>query len=469
MLPELEYWLAGDEQFCTLVKHHYKRSVYALRTPQDAKPAVFLKHLHPPSWTAILKNVSSPRVLREYQTGKALAQLGLPVPEPLACAWKAGHSILLTRAVPNAQKGAELWYRVRDIPARRRQYLRGLSRFLSRLLESKVWHTDLHLGNVLAVEQEQVTEFYLVDLDEVRLLDRLSRAQKRTMLELLTVFRQDLSADEVREALRVSFPHEPVSQLDALWQELCHRTVAKTHRRWANRRKELVRNSSICQKLQSPEGTWLLRRGFDVRTAASILRNVRDLSAQTKTLLKESGERRVFRVRLHGTPYVVKEFLHPGRWRRFSADCQSWFQNWRLEMYGIPIVKCLAWCRASNGHGYLISEYISGVPYDRTFAQSKDSPMRQTYLTTCLGALLQQLSLYGIGVQNLQTQHLVVPDLSRYHSPFLRWYPDTLLDKSEVFLVDSDAVRFDACFPTTSLSTPALSLASGRANGTSSG
>jgi hypothetical protein len=443
-LPELDHWLTGDDRYYTLVKHNRRRSVYALRSVPGAEPSVFLKYLHPRSFTEIVKNIISPRVLREYRTGKALEKLHLPVPASLACAWKAGHGILVTRAIPNAQTGMELWGRVRHAPAQRKQYLGGLARFLAQLLKSNVWHTDFHLGNLLAVEQEQTIDFYLIDLYEVRLVTRLSLTQKYKMLELLAVFQQEISQDEAKEILDFALQEESQGPPAALWQGLCHRAVEKTQRRWTNRRKELLRSSSVCQKVKSSDGTWLLRRGFEVSVAEAVVRAHHDLRGNKKQrLLHESSKRCVFRVEAAGTGYVVREYLQPGLWKRFSADCQSWLHNWRLEMYGIPVAKCLAWLRAKDGQGYMISEYIPGIPYNQAVEQSIGNPERQIYLTSCLEVFYQRLALYGIGSQGLTTRCLVVPDPLSYRSLFPQWYPDTLVDRLEVFLVDGDVVQCD--------------------------
>lgn len=455
-IPELERWLSGDEQYCVLIKHHRKRSVYALRSENTSVSTVFVKHFHPPAFSEVVKNAVRPEVVREYRIGKVLAALGLPVPEPLACAWQGGQGLLATRAIADARSSTDLWHAVRNTPKRRQQYLRGLSQFLSLLVRKKVWHRDLHLGNVLVVEDGNGMHFYLVDLYEVQVVRRLTPARQRTMLELLAAFHQEISSDEAREVLRPLYEGKQDSELEELWQSLCHRAVEKAHQRWRKRRKALLRDSSICQKKHTPLGTWRLRRGFDLNLAESILHLYRTCPKTSAGCHSEpqSGEEsrletldnralRTAVVSVQGTAYVVKQFSQSNVWSRFSRDCQNWLNNWRLELCGISVAKYLGWLRAKNGYGYLIREYIPGVSYDKALGLHRDETA-QAHLRYRLSVLVQRLALYGIMHENLNACTLIVVDPLSPPSPFPQWYPDTVAGQAEIVLIDSDAVRFQS-------------------------
>ncbi|MGH7963187.1 MAG: hypothetical protein ACRERD_15400, partial [Candidatus Binatia bacterium] len=386
-LPELERWLSGSEQYCELVKHHKKRSVHALRPEHASAPTIFVKHSHPRALQERIKNIARPEVLREYRIGKGLAQLGLPVPELLACAWRGGQGLLVMRAIPNARNSTDLWHSVRDTPEWRRVYLQGLSRFLALLLQKKIWHQDLHLGNVLAVANGSGIRFFLVDLYEVRIARRLSPARQRAMLALLAAFHQEISADEAKEVLRPLCAGKQDSEIAELWQELCHRAVEKAHWRWRKRRKALLHDSSICHKVHTSLGTWRLRRGFDLQVAESAI--------HVYIKLEESHKHRTSVVLAQSANYVVKEFSRSRHWSRCSTDRCSWLNNWRLELCGVPVAKYLGWLRAKNGYGYVIREYIPGVSYDRAVELRRDDQQAQTHLLHCLSVLVQRLSLYS--------------------------------------------------------------------------
>lgn len=455
-IPELERWLSGDEQHCVRIKHHRKRSVYALRSENTSAPTVFVKHFHPPAFSEVVKNAVRPEAVREYRIGKALAALGLPVPEPVACVWQGGQGLLATRAIADARNSTDLWHAVRNIPARRQQYLHSLSQFLSLLVQKKVWHRDLHLGNVLAVEYKDGVHFYLVDLYEVQVVRRLTPVQQRTMLELLAAFHQEISSDEAQDVLRPLYEGKRDSEREELWQSLCHRAVEKAHQRWRKRRKALLHNSSICQKKNTSLGTWRLRRGFDLNLAESIIHLYRTCPKTSAGCHSEpqSGEEsrletfdnsalRTAVVSVQGTTYVVKQFSRSRVWSRFSSDCQSWLNNWRLELYGIPVAKYLGWLRAKNGCGYLIREYIPGVSYDKALELNRDNKA-QIHLRQCLAMLTQRLALYGIVHENLNARTLIVADPLSLPSPFPQWYPDSVVGRAEIVLIDSEVVRFQS-------------------------
>jgi len=426
-LPELGRWLAGDERHCVLIKHHRKRSVYALQSEHTGAPIVFIKHFHPPAFSEVVKNMLRPEVVREYRISKGLGELGLPVPEPVAHTWQGGQGLLATRAIANARSSTDLWQAVRNIPARRQRYLHGLSRFLSLLIQKKVWHRDLHLGNVLAIEQAHSVHFYLVDLYEVRVVGRLSPLQQQAMLELLAAFHQEISAGEAKDILRPLYEGQPDNEIKELWQSLCHRAVEKTHQRWRKRRKALLRDSSICQTRHTPLGTWRLRRGFDLDLAESIIHLHRTCAAAV--------------VSVQGTTYVVKQFSRSSVWSRFSRDCRNWLNTWRLELCGIPVAKYLGWLKARDGRGYLIREYIPGVSYDKALDLNRDDTA-QAHLRQCFSALVQRLALYGIVHENLNAGTLIVLDPLSSPSPFPQWYPDSVAGPTEIVLIDSEAVQF---------------------------
>jgi len=443
-LPELEKWISGKDQYYFRVKQSSKRSVYALRPESGSEPSIFLKHDHPQDLREMVKIVLRPRVLREYRAGKALEELGIPVPESLACTWKRGEGVLVTRAIPNAKKSLDLWYYVQTIPERRQKYLTCLSRFLLLLLDKNVWHPDLHLGNILAVERDDAVAFYLVDLHRVKLVHRLSVAQKREMLQLLATFKPDISDNEARDVLRPLFEFRHESEIDDLWQSLCRSSIKRAHKRWTKRRKDLLRDSSVCRKIRTSFGIWHLRHGFGLQVAESVVRAHQGAPANLrKSLFKDSRKYCVSRVSVQESHYVVRESYRPGPWKRFSSDRRSWLNNWRLELYGIPVAKYLGWLRAGNGHGYLIMEYIEGVSYDKALELSRDDVERQTYLIGCLFALVQRLYERGIVHADLGGQNLIVINPLSYRSLFPRWYPDSAIEKPEILLVDNDAVQFN--------------------------
>jgi hypothetical protein len=105
---------------------------------------------------------------REYANLLRLRAAGFAAVEPLALAERrvAGvdESLLVTRALPNAMPLSAALRRVD--PARARALLAGAAALARRLHEARLWHRDLHVGNLLL----QGDALVLVDVQKLRAL-----------------------------------------------------------------------------------------------------------------------------------------------------------------------------------------------------------------------------------------------------------------------------------------------------------
>jgi len=132
----------------------------------------------------------------EYEVLQRVRNLGINAPEPVAFAYRGGLvylAWLVTLEIKRAQSLARL--SLEDLRQAREAMESALEQ-ICLLIDSRIWHVDLHPGNVLVDQQKTV---YLVDFDKgrhfrgnrrklkARYLSRWQRAvRKHRLPEMLT-------------------------------------------------------------------------------------------------------------------------------------------------------------------------------------------------------------------------------------------------------------------------------------------
>lgn len=428
-LAETDSWLAGRADRVRRVKHNSKRTVSALSPAPDDSPTYYLKHDHPVNLRDQVKSLLSPKTRREYRALRCLHDLGLPVPEPVACAWSRSQGILVTRAIDGVP-ASDLWDAARHDTEKRRRFLEGLAELLSTLLAHNVWHPDMHLGNIVGADEDGATRLFLIDVYGAKVLRSLSPGKRSAMLQPAAWLHVDLEAGE-REyfegrLLAGAAPAEPTVG----WQRLLLDNARRARRRWPKRRRKLLTDSGFCHCGRTPQGLWRWRTDFERTVAEAAVAEYRRIaSGDREEMLKDGSKRGVARVAAEGADYVVKEFYRPGPWGRFSSDCRSWLHHWRLEMYGFPVPRCYAWLRSTEGRGYLVMEHFPGDLFGAVLLQRRGSPEQVQQLYQALVRLLRGLYGWRIVHEDLKTQNLIVTSADA--------------DDVRLGLIDNDAVLFD--------------------------
>lgn len=171
-----------------IVKQSPQRTVYRVDLPGLA---FYLKHHHLPdrvTWVRQLLRAAKGR--REFDRLERLARLGVPAPRPLGWGdcpgWLgAGESLVVTLALDDVTPLNRLLID-RALNVRQRlDLVRELGRFVAKLHDAGVDHTDLHLGNIVVRFTPRI-ELFLVDLDAVGLRRPLDRERSLANLVLFT-------------------------------------------------------------------------------------------------------------------------------------------------------------------------------------------------------------------------------------------------------------------------------------------
>jgi len=425
-VEEIEAWLAGDERRAICVKHNRKRSVYALRSAASAVPSYFLKHDHPGQWGDIIRSWIYPKVLQEFRVLERLQENNVPAVKPVACAWRCGQGILITEALTGAATFMELWPRVQADQKRRQPLLAALAELVRRMIQARVFHPDLHFGNILVGERGQRLVCVLVDVHGVKRLRKWSVQRQALMLRALAVWGQNLEDEEIHDWLAAVFPQASAGWLEAFWQLVFQEAVEEARRKWPGRRRKIMnaqgRSNSICSLATTSDGIWRWRTDFDVNIAREVVEQYRRRKALPSAGKESPGD--VSLVAVAGKTFRVREF---GCSDPTTAE-QIWLTHWRLEMAGFPVPRCMAWFSALEGTSYLVAEHLDGVSLSDALREAEKHDLQRNILLGRLWKLLTNLYRWNFFHQNLQVQMITVCRRN---------------DTVRLFLTDLDAMQFD--------------------------
>ncbi len=130
---------------------------------------------HSPGQRRVVKRFHSPgaldgikdglRAWREYRALRWLRRRGLPVPRPLAVRRRSGSWELVQEELTHCRPLALLLGGTEPWGVEPKLVAHALGRLLADLWAARIWHPDLHMGNVLVGPQGDV---FLVDLARVR-------------------------------------------------------------------------------------------------------------------------------------------------------------------------------------------------------------------------------------------------------------------------------------------------------------
>jgi Lipopolysaccharide kinase (Kdo/WaaP) family len=205
---------------------------------------------------------------REYRSLRRVRAAGIAAVEPLAVAERRARgrreALLLTRAAPGATPVAEVLIGL-DAAARQ-ALLRSAAALARRLHEARLWHRDLHVGNLLLAGGELM----LVDLQKLIALPAPLPAALRAsdLVWLVSDGRLGTAASprEIAGAYCEATPGGPEPERFA--RSLAHATVRAARERLASREQRCV-VASTGFRIESRGAQRVLRRA-DVTTSAAL-------------------------------------------------------------------------------------------------------------------------------------------------------------------------------------------------------
>ena len=125
---------------------------------------------------------SGRRLRSEWNCAQLIEREGIQLVEHLALGESSAGSILITRAFPEAEAVSDYFYRTYiEQPGEPAVFLNNFVHFARKVLESRLYHPDFHIGNVLY--SPGLNRFALVDAQGVRKAGWFDRWFRRYSME----------------------------------------------------------------------------------------------------------------------------------------------------------------------------------------------------------------------------------------------------------------------------------------------
>ncbi len=411
MPSEIASFLEGNAAHIGTLKERVKRSVFKVYAQKnDADPRYFLKYDHPPLLKDKGKGLIRPKVKWEYRITRRLFDLGIPVIEPVFCAWTFKNGIFVSKAIPGAIPFAARWEEIKQRPKARPGFIAELRRLLDIILKNNIDHPDLHGGNVLTVHRGNEFGFFLVDVFGVKIRPRLSQRQTLQNLRIIADIRNDLKKDEIAFLLSGLPGVFHAKGYAEIWSRIIDHCVEVFYQKgFRHGRERIYKKKAYLHIVKNTEGTYRIRKNTLTLSAAKavIARHKAVCEDQPEQLLKNSPHRCVSRVYDDHAAYVVKQYPQK-KLMPFSPARTSWFNTWGLRLASFPAPAPLALLEGNKGNGFIIFEHIAGESLAdrmaRTLEQQKDL---EPLFEQCFNFILN-LCCWRIYCKNLKLDDFII-------------------------------------------------------------
>ncbi len=135
---------------------------------------IFVKSFVEKGMAGFVRNRVLPRGKKEFSLGEKLLSFSIPTPRPLGYGVSSGGSYIIQEWAEGKSLSAVL----KEEPERRGVLLSALARLLKALKDHRVRHNDLHLDNILVVQDR----LYLIDLHKMRIKKAFGAADEASNL-----------------------------------------------------------------------------------------------------------------------------------------------------------------------------------------------------------------------------------------------------------------------------------------------
>ena len=420
----------SPDNFRETVKQNRLRTVEAIRPNADSPPIYYLKHDHGRGFGDRIKRALRSKVRQEFQSSMLLKRHGIPCIDYVAWGQKGTEGFLLTTACPNAEPLENAWAQLRDKEAQRRMLVEQSVQLLAAMWKANIFHPDLHLGNILAVQEQNHFRLELLDVYGIRKVRNISKNQQLRMTSIFMSIYHDLSLSEIRYLIR------RVAELFEEDPGEFHKRFVRAFRCRCNayrrkRRHKYLHESSLTTCLRTASGIWRLAKDrpewLDKDFAERAVQQHRQRVESNTTILKNDRKRRLSRYHENGHSVIVKEFLAVRRLSRWASDTRSWLSAFGLRQFGIPVCRYYGWFRSSGGAFILMEDLGSRNVYHELLPSNDDREHRKQLLQRA-GRIIGDLHNLGIFHRDLKITNFLAHETSE--------------SAINVKLVDLDAVSF---------------------------
>ncbi len=394
------------ENSAQVVKSNRCRTVYFVAGGENGKPGLYLKHDHPDCFRNRLKARWRRKAAREYAAARRLAAAGICTAQPIG--WcEAGRDTFYTcQEVQGTVSFDAAWQTVFRNIHKRRQFLSALGTFLGKLMRAGVDHPDMHAGNLLVrLNGCHAPAFFLIDPYGIKVGRRMTRHRWHRLLDWLVCLSAEITQPDAQRLLAASGVLDPVAPVNvkAAWADLIRHATRDMAKRWRGRRHRLTHHSSLCVAAADHFGKWIVRRRMPLDIARQAAAKYQRGEAR---FIKEDVKRRLARVEIDGTTYVVKEFCRQPIWRLRSAGRRAWLNACRLETGQVRGIRCHAYLRTADRRTLLLFEDAGDSTLAREVKERGTDAARA--LLAAAGRTMGRLHLRDIHHPDLKATNFII-------------------------------------------------------------
>ena len=348
-----------------LVKSSHKRLVLC------SHDGVFVKQVCYRGLRSLGKSLTGGTACKEGRMNQRLARRGVNVPDLIAygVVKRFGflqRDLLLTEKVNNAESLEEFAVNRWESTSFREknQFIRDFANFIRTIHKKGVEHTDLHLGNIL-VRKNSENQFYLLDLDRVKLHDGLLNDNQTTKnLALLLCTFQSLSSSLERfRFLKYYYDVKHLREASSKLTKIEQAALKIASRIWAKKATRCLYSNSKFVRGKSRSFKFHCVNRIEVEKALEALLPDPDNVLNNGVMLKDGRTVRAAKVRINGQYYFLKRYNCKGTIYRIrngfrrSRAARTWFSTWSLAVRGVPVPQALI-CLVERRLGLLERSYI---------------------------------------------------------------------------------------------------------------
>ncbi len=415
------HWHTGNEEavisclnlpFSHTVKENRVREVYFCAESPEATARYFVKMAKPERSFRKVKTLFRNKSRSEFQSFELLKAQGIPVVEYVAWGKKGQEGFLITEALYDYQEMSDLFKN--SSPLENLKITEAVTDLLIGLINHDLFHPDFHFGNMMGRWQECQMEIRLLDVYGV-VRKKSTMKEKFAMLRLVIERFKSLSPLDSKKlfakiscCLAMDFDQ---------WHPLYLKEVRKEFSTLFRKRVgKLFKKSSFINLEKSESGIFLCynKEPYHVPFYEKALANHKVAVAtqsRAKGWLKTDTKRRVSRYQ-EGSEHsiVVKEFVKPGRFGRYSADARSWAGKFGTIQYSIPSTIYHAWLKTSDGKAYIFMEDLGDLSFTTAFQQAivnKDQSNKRMLIHN-FARFFANLHCLGIYHRDLKTDNFMV-------------------------------------------------------------
>jgi tRNA A-37 threonylcarbamoyl transferase component Bud32 len=397
-------WLAdyeGGNLQSVLVKKNIKRRIVQ-------SDDVFIKEINYRGIRRFLKTLNGGTACKEGRMHQKLHDLGLAVPYVLGFGSKSSLGLLRQRDILLTGKvqGVNLDRFIEEsFPQlsfnQKNSLIRQFADFIKTLHRQGVFHSDLHVGNVLVTAREGCWEFVLLDTDKVSLHGKplSSEDEARSLGMLLNSVRTTTTRQHKFRFLKyygVGFDRPDRSFLSRIHMQF----LGKARRVWRRKaRKSLFSNRRFVSEYQHDYRIHRNREGLCPDNFRELLSDL-DGYLEKGRILKAGNTVRAGMVEINGQNYFLKRYNVKGWWYSFrnafrsSRAVRTWHNMWAFHVRNLPVPVPLACIERRRFRllkdSYILTEYI---PVDSTMMDlwPRLDDEKQKSLLAIMGILLGEM------------------------------------------------------------------------------